>query len=474
MAKTSLNKKIDNFFQKYGKEPITKEIVSSSKLDIHEVNEYGNILHALVNYKYPEKRVLELIEILMKMGINVNKRGKSTGLTFIHLSLYGYTDESNQDHSYSQEFIIELINLARKHGLDVNVKDHDSETIVDAAIASEIYTGKIIPIIKALGPSFEVSEDIEKKYNYYLKSSSGSWHQRLQNEESEIRQFIKRSQLNPETIKEELDNTSKVLKVYTQNTDYSQLKEVYKEINEFINQLRSLITKATDLKIDTTSYQDTINNLLDNIIIPIILREIANIEKKPNDKDINILREIISLFSLGNLLDKVNGIASSYQDYKDELMKKAKGVATINEGNVLKSSTKAIEIHEKIAQIIDEKINELQNLVSLSKKLSKEIIQTQSDVEDFVDVEYHDEEYAYDDMTSKQLEKVIEKQMSEKEQIHNSVLAYVAMQYKDLRNSLMPLIDAGIITDDDLFTSFKDSQSKSIQKGKKFKNDKKK
>lgn len=467
MAKTALNKKVDDFFKKYGKAPITKEIVASSNLDIHEINEYGNTLHALVNYKYPEKRVLELMSILMDMGIDVNKRGKSTGLTFIHLSLYGYTDESNRDHSYSQEFIIELINLARKHGLDVNIKDSDSETIADAAIASEIYTGEIKPIFDALGPSFEIGEANEKKFEYYLKSSSGSWHKRLQDEEKEIRNLIRRSQLNPETVCEELEKTSKELNTYTQNIDYPQLKEIYKNINDCINKLKSLLTKSADLELDTTSYQNMINDILNNVIAPIIEREISNIEKKPNDNDIKILTEIITSLSLADLLEKIKSIASHYQAYKEELMRSANNVSTINEGKALKNSIKETEIYDELTHIIDEKINSLRHLISSIQELSGEIAKTIECAQDFINVEKTAEEYDYEGMTSSQLEKIMSDKKQEKNAVHNSIIAYITMQYRELKQSLMPLINAGIITDDDFINSFNASQSQPMQKGKK-------
>ncbi len=52
MAKTELNKAVDNFFKKYSGNSITKDAVKKS-FNLKDKNEYGNLLHAIVNYYYP-------------------------------------------------------------------------------------------------------------------------------------------------------------------------------------------------------------------------------------------------------------------------------------------------------------------------------------------------------------------------------------------------------------------------------------
>ncbi len=164
MAKTKLNDAIDNFFSKYKNQSITKKIVSKS-LNIKAVNEYGSILHAIVNYEYPKKSVLELIEILLDLGVDPNYKAKLTGYTFIHLMFYGYTNSEGEDISYSEDFILKVLKLATIHGFDANIVDNDKDTIVMAAIASEVYTGSIEGILNALNGKYKVDEKLLKFYD---------------------------------------------------------------------------------------------------------------------------------------------------------------------------------------------------------------------------------------------------------------------------------------------------------------------
>ncbi len=68
MAKTALNKKVDDFFKKNHNVPITEKTFEKSGLNINEINEYGNLLHAAVNYDYDKAHIMQFIDI--KRGEN--------------------------------------------------------------------------------------------------------------------------------------------------------------------------------------------------------------------------------------------------------------------------------------------------------------------------------------------------------------------------------------------------------------------
>ena len=177
---TFLDEKIRKFFEE-NKGNITIEKIDLA-FDDDDINDFGNLLHATIWNKFPESDVFVFIEELLKDDYDVNYQAKRTGYTFIHVALYGYFN-GVRSCSYSTKFIVKLIELAKKYGFNVNLKDKDSESIIHAAIASEIYTGKIIPIIKALGPEFDINcvdemgmtilealdyyeEEAQKKYAY--------------------------------------------------------------------------------------------------------------------------------------------------------------------------------------------------------------------------------------------------------------------------------------------------------------------
>ena len=89
--------------------------------------------------------------------------------------------------------------------LDVNTTDNDGDTIIHTAIASEVYTGKIIPLLKELGPSFDVTKkdnngnNIYEALLYYKKEAQAGgaktkkWLERLSSEEKEIKIILKSS-----------------------------------------------------------------------------------------------------------------------------------------------------------------------------------------------------------------------------------------------------------------------------------------
>ena len=151
---TFLDEKIRKFFEE-NKGNITIEKIDLA-FDDDDINDFGNLLHATIWNKFPESDVFVFIEELLKDDYDVNYQAKRTGYTFIHVALYGYFN-GVRSCSYSTKFIVKLIELAKKYGFNVNLKDKDGESIIHAAIASGIYTGKIIPIIKALGPEFDIN-----------------------------------------------------------------------------------------------------------------------------------------------------------------------------------------------------------------------------------------------------------------------------------------------------------------------------
>ena len=213
---TKLNTEVQNFF-KLPIESITVEEIKKlySKGD---TNEYGNLLHAAIENKFEEEKVLKFIELILKLGYNVNYKGKSTGYNFIQLALYGYTDEiNNNDYSYSTDFIVKLINIAKQYNLDVNTKDADGDSIIHTAIASEIYEGEIVPILNALGPNFDIEckdnngNDLLKAFDLYQKeaeiiSKDGFWYKRLKKEEQVFKNEKEKIRLK-NTPKKEIQKT---------------------------------------------------------------------------------------------------------------------------------------------------------------------------------------------------------------------------------------------------------------------------
>ncbi len=233
--KNDINKKIFDFFSKTKLENITIERIKQYFGNIHVVNDYGGLLHAAVHNKFSEKKVLKFMEVLLDNGIDVNLQGKSTGYSFIHLALYGYTDK-NGDHSYSTDFIKKLILLARKYNFNVNIKDDDGDSLIHTALASEVYEGSTIQLIEALGNEYDVlcrDDDGSNIYEALLeyKKEAGiiddKWYNRLLNEEEEIKLLVKNRENNVDKT-ENIDSDSILkdsYKIVELNEEYESNEE---------------------------------------------------------------------------------------------------------------------------------------------------------------------------------------------------------------------------------------------------------
>jgi len=215
---TDLNNEVKQFFSKYKLREINISNIKKHFKNIFQENEYGSLLHAAVHNKYSIDKVLKFIEVLLENKVNPNLKGKLTGYSFIHLALYGYTD-NNEDFSYSTDFIVELINLSKQYNFDVNIKDHDSDSIIHTALASEIYTVEIIPLINALWKGFDINCKDNNNHNIYQAlleykeeaqdDSNSEWLNKLIKEEEAIKKLIEIYYNNVEKNSAEEDNSNK-------------------------------------------------------------------------------------------------------------------------------------------------------------------------------------------------------------------------------------------------------------------------
>ena len=198
---TDINIKVNTFFEKYKLNEITPENVKKHFKNIKEINDYGGLLHAAVQNKFPEDKVLKFIDTLLQCDVDVNLKGEVTGYSFIHLAIYGYT-ENEEDYSYSTEFIIKLISLAKKYSFDVNIKDNDNDSIIHTALASETYTGDTSILINTLGDEYDILCKDNNERNIYEalleykkeaeRDKNKTWYDRLVREEDEISRLVRR------------------------------------------------------------------------------------------------------------------------------------------------------------------------------------------------------------------------------------------------------------------------------------------
>lgn len=331
---TEINTKVINFLKEHKLDEITSENIKEYFNNINKTNQYGGLLHAAVQNKFPEDKTLKFIDTLLQSGVDVNLKGESTGYSFIHLALYGYT-ENEEDYSYSTEFIIKLITLAKKYNFDVNIKDNDGDSLIHTALASETYTGDTSVLIDALGDEYDLQCKDNNGNNIYEalieykkeaeKDKNKIWYDRLSKEEKIIKSYIEKNevakeekQIPEENLVQEETNNQEIQKIEEVIADEEQLPKTSLEADNKIQ-----IEETEDSRLNDTSHQENkrdneetfnylktnIEALLPNITIEYLLEDYMTVLNYKNmlstyfnKQNLNI-KEKSSIRLLANKLD---------------------------------------------------------------------------------------------------------------------------------------------------------------------------
>lgn len=332
---TDINIKVNNFLKKIELNVITKENIKKYFKNINATNRYGGLLHAAVQNKFPEDKTLKFIDTLLQCGVDVNLKGASTGYSFIHLALYGYT-KNGEDYSYSTEFIINLITLAKKYNFDVNIKDNDGDSLIHTALASETYTGDTAVLIDTLGDKYDLQckdnngNNIYEALIAYKKEAEQDknkiWYDRLSKEEKVIKSYIEKNnevakeevQTPEENLVQEETNNQEIQRIEEVIADEDQLPKTYLEADDNIQ-----IEETEDSRLNDASHQENkrdneetfnylktnIEALLPNITIEYLLEDYMTVLNYKNmlpiylnKQNLNI-KEKSSIRLLANKLD---------------------------------------------------------------------------------------------------------------------------------------------------------------------------
>lgn len=336
---TKLNERVSAYLKDYPSEEITPETVINN-FDIQSQNDYGGLAHAAVYRKYEEDKVLKFITYLFKTGLSPNLQGKTTGYTFLHLALYGYTKEDGSEESYTTDFILKLINIAKQYGLDVNIKDLDGDTLIHTALASEIYTGETLPLLNALGEKFDyLAKDNQgqtmKEANLaYLKiaqeTGDKEWEDRLRKtnliSQSEV---ITSTKQEPKKEIESVPHQEKI--PFSQySLDYQQ--KIINELNPLMEDYISFYRNSERIQPLITDLKTTIENN-SNYALPIakqILDTYQNLRKTvekdilefyERSKNYNGLDEDIKTLKTLELVPAAQKLESMKKSYVEEIKK---------------------------------------------------------------------------------------------------------------------------------------------------------
>ena len=315
---TELNEAVINFFELPIEKITYEEIIK--RFNKKDKNEYGNLLHASVQNKFDEEKVLKFVNLLLENGYDVNYKGERTGYNFIQLALYGYTDKDGKDHSHSQEFILKLIALAKKYNLDVNTKDDDGDSLVHTAIASEVYTGKIIPIIDTLGNEFDISctdngnnslKDALKLYKEEAKNTNKNWFNRLSNESQALESKLEIGNLTLEDILKQEEILKKELEELIDKIDITYLIENKEKIYELKNNLNTILMKKSILK-NTENEFELIWDKYNTLLRKVFAKEINILTSKNNIDGLNNLIAVLNDYGFKDEIELIKQIIEKY------------------------------------------------------------------------------------------------------------------------------------------------------------------
>ena len=378
-----LNKDVSEFFL-LPIEKITYERIKEV-FDKKDTNEYGNLLHAAVQNKFDEEKVLKFIEILLKNGYDVNYSSKNTGYNFIQLALYGYTDEKlKKDFSYSQDFIVKLIKIAKKYGLDVNARDNDGDSIVHTAIASEVYVGSILPILDALGDDFDINcqdnngNSLNKAFYLYKKEAEKTnkrWFNRLEKEESKlmIRLEFKSLPLKNMTKSKESKKEISRLGVTRKRTEKTELEKIIeqegviiKKLEKIVNninveyliqnkdnifslkrKLHSILTKKSSL-LNLENEFENIWKKFDELFKHNFSMEIDKLRRQNNMEQLTKLISVLEEYNYTEELELINKIISEYTQQEKLNNKEKKELTLSNEQDLIDELSKSYGIDKEV------------------------------------------------------------------------------------------------------------------------------
>lgn len=465
---TDINIKVNTFFEKYKLNEITPENVKKHFKNIKEINDYGGLLHAAVQNKFPEDKVLKFIDTLLQCDVDVNLKGEVTGYSFIHLAIYGYT-ENEEDYSYSTEFIIKLISLAKKYSFDVNIKDNDNDSIIHTALASETYTGDTSILINTLGDEYDILCKDNNERNIYEalleykkeaeRDKNKTWYDRLVREEDEISRLVRRKLESLDKSKriEQVDNLKLELEELLSNANidyvllnYQSILNNKKDITSYIEEDISLKDKESLIKLRTK---------LDKLLKEIINNYLKLIKENPNYKDINNLIKVLTILGYEEELQALNNIKSQYDELIQNINNKINNIKTINEIEPVKKDIDGINDKERLIEEINKKeelflkkIEELKNNISIINAIKElKIIEVSTKKLENID---------YSNMTLEDILSLTNETSIEIENSKQNIL-------ENIKEKLQQLKAIEIFTDEELLVLFEPNANRESKNNKK-------
>lgn len=326
--------------------------------------------HCLVNQKYEEDKVEKMLTILFKEGLSPNTKAYG-GYTFLHQALYG-AEIDGKVIPYSLSFFEKIIPLAKQYGYDVNIKDEDGDTLIHSAIYSEDYYGDIEPLIRLLGPDFNLTakneqqqtlvDALETSITEATKSKNEKWKEKL------IR--------NKNIITDLMDAISKgddiVIPIYDEKTtitinDYIDINARYERIEKEINKISINTTSERIAQLRAEISSSKLDESKMNMFLELLLektREISTQRKKAIEQKLSRLTIDSKIEECEHIRDEISTSNLTEEDRKELIEKLTEIENEIKNRLFLESLKKSVNsIHT---------INDINSCLEEAKKIKDE------------------------------------------------------------------------------------------------------
>ena len=373
-----LQSELNLIMEEYLKLSISEITYSSILKTFKKVKNWqGRLLHSVLDSQteQDQEKVLKIIQLLFENGCNVNYCN-ILGHNFIQAALKYGIKCGNERISCSTEFVVDLILLGKKFNLNVNARDREGNSIIHTAISSEIYRGEILPILDALGDSYNIycinkkGKDLITTFNMcknLANEEDDDWYNRLVIEENAFRKTIQKRQkesnvkLEKKIVKKQVrhENDRQVVDLSSDLSVRNFNSQLILEIEKISSQLNFTFFKANaeyllqlkqkimilgndqNLSLEMKkhifytwkNFEDLLQNILD--------KEISFLA---DSHDMITLKSLIVLLDMFDFIVQRDRVIKIIEEYQNLLKKK---VVQEIEFNL------TIENQDKIAQMID-------------------------------------------------------------------------------------------------------------------------
>lgn len=354
-----IEKKLEEFFQKYTITQINCDTIKKEFPDIHIQSESKyTLLHFVADNNYDTNKAIAMVNSLLELKINPNITDTYGGYSFIHLALYS---------NYPFAFFKGILPTAIKYQFNVNLKDKDGDSIIHSAIYSEDYFDEISPLFDLLGSNFDIhtinnqKENIIDALNNALKQAKEEdnikWQKQLEKEKEKISNLLEKQNAESGSSTEKLDGKE---------------KEEQKKYQEFLNDFKVRLSNISSIT-EISELLELSNNIKEEELRKEIVTELEEKRKAEEQKKYQeFLNDFKTRLSNISSIAEISELLKLSDKIKEEVVKE----------DVVKKLNERKEKYESLINNAQESFHRLLQLKELRGISNKTVRNTIQQIQD--------------------------------------------------------------------------------------------